>query len=169
MKISAELVDGVPEITLSEVYSGVGIATDMGLFGIAQRDGGIEVLFNGKTVWTSHEIDPGPVAMGPAPLTPGALGVRLPDGSGAFVASLPLPKDHWLYAEGRSEPPVSMPVGLGKLRNELAEQIRSAARYAIRASTMNGKEPDFDPDAMVQNMIVGLLGYWTSSGHSRGP
>ena len=48
--------DGTTETTLSEVYSGVGIKTEMGLFGIAQRDGGIEVMLNGKTVWTSHEI-----------------------------------------------------------------------------------------------------------------
>lgn len=44
-------------LTLSEVFSGVGVKTDMGLFGIAQRDGGIEVLLDGKTVWTSHEIE----------------------------------------------------------------------------------------------------------------
>lgn len=43
--------DGGTEITLCEVYSGVGIQTDAGLFGIAQRDGGIEVMLNGKTVW----------------------------------------------------------------------------------------------------------------------
>lgn len=42
---------GGPEIILSEVYSGVGIRTDAGLFGIAERDGGIEVMLNGKTVW----------------------------------------------------------------------------------------------------------------------
>lgn len=48
--------NGEPEITLSEVYSGVGIETDMGLFGIAERDGGIEVRFGGRTVWTSHDM-----------------------------------------------------------------------------------------------------------------
>lgn len=90
--------------------------------------------------------------------------VRLPDGSGFFTASLPLPKDHWLYAEGRNDPPMPMRTGVGAKRNELADQIKAAARHAIRASTMNGKEPDFDPDAMVQNMIVGLLGYWTDTG-----
>lgn len=90
--------------------------------------------------------------------------VRLPDGSGFFVASFPLPKTHWLYTEGRSEPPMPMRTGLGAKRNELADQIRDAARHAIRASTMNGKEKDFDPDAMVQNMVVGLLGYWTEDG-----
>lgn len=50
--------DGEPGIALSDVFSGIGIKTDMGLFGIAQRDDGIEVMLNGKTVWTSHEIKP---------------------------------------------------------------------------------------------------------------
>lgn len=39
-------------LLLSEVYSGLGIQTPMGIFGIAQRDDGIEVLFTppgGKT------------------------------------------------------------------------------------------------------------------------
>ncbi len=155
MKIS---IDGA-EVTLSEVYSGVGIQTDMGLFGIAQRDGGIEVMLNGKTVWASHEIEEAP-----SPLRPGGPGVVLPDGSGAFVASWPLPKDHWLYDERRSEPPMPMRVGEGAERDVRAQQVRSAARFAIRAATMNGKEPDFDPDALVQNMVIGLLGYWTADG-----
>jgi hypothetical protein len=29
---------------------------------------------------------------------------------------------------------------------------------------MNGKEMDFDPDAMVQNAIIGFLGYSTKDG-----
>jgi len=223
MKIAAENEDGTPAgIVLSEVYSGVGIRTDMGLFGIAERDGGIEVMLGGKTVWTSHEIAPsdlpetGNIELpsgtviecdGPhelcisvigsvinhrtrlfynlddaqdrrvladqviktwnnwaateeaVPLSPNGPGVRLPDGSGACVASFPLPKDHWLYAEGYNEPPMPQRVGVGSKRNELADQIQAATRYAIRASTMNGKETNFDPDAMVQNMIFGLLGY----------
>ena len=94
--------------------------------------------------------------------------IRLPDGSGFFVASLPLPKTHWIYTEGRNEPPMPMQVGVGPKRAELADQIRAAAKFAIRASTMNGKEMDFDPDAMVQNMIIGLLGYWTEDGSHGG-
>jgi hypothetical protein len=104
----------------------------------------------------------------------------LPDGSGFATMSMPLPKDHWLTADGHDEPP--MPLRVGKKqslwigqpdrltplnRTELAEQVRAAAKYAIRASTMNGKENDFDPDAMVQNFVVGLLGYWTDDGLSR--
>ncbi len=89
---------------------------------------------------------------------------RLPDGSGFFIASFPLPKDHWLFAEGENVPPAPMRIGVGEARTRLAMDIRAAARHAVRASTMNGKEMDFDPDAMVQNMIVGLLGYWTEDG-----
>ena len=39
--------------------------------------------------------------------------------------------------------------------------IREAARYAVKGATMNGEAMDFDPDAMVQNFIVGMLGYHT--------
>jgi hypothetical protein len=88
----------------------------------------------------------------------------LPDGSGFATASFPLPKDHWLYAEGHNEPPAPWRIGVGKERDLAVEGIRAAAKYAIRASTMNGKETDFDPDAMEQNFIVGLLGYWTHDG-----
>jgi hypothetical protein len=91
----------------------------------------------------------------------------LPDGSGFATASFPLPKDHWLTASGWNEPPMPMRIGISSERNKLAEQIREAGKYAIRASTMNGAEIDFDPDAMLQNMIVGLLGYWTEDGTSK--
>jgi len=93
----------------------------------------------------------------------------LPDGSGFATASFPLPKDHWLTADGDNVPPMPMRMGTGLLRDEAASQVRAAARYAIRASTWNGKESDFDPDAMVQNFVVGMLGYWTPSGLSSEP
>lgn len=89
----------------------------------------------------------------------------LPDGSSFAMASFPLPKDHWLYKEGFNEPPMPFRIGTtSRFREELATQITAAARYAVRASTMNGKIEDFDPDAMVQNFIVGMLGYWTPDG-----
>ena len=47
---------------------------------------------------------------------------------------------------------------------ELVKAVKEGARYAIRASTMNGKTEDFDPDAMVQNIVVGLLGYYPTLG-----
>jgi hypothetical protein len=88
----------------------------------------------------------------------------LPDGSGFCTSSLPLPKDHWLFSDHENIPPMPYQQGLGKDRTTQEEHIREAARYAIRASTMNGKENDFDPDALVQNLIVGLLGYYTKDG-----
>jgi len=154
--------DGTPEVLLSEVYSGVGIMTGMGHFGIAQRDGGIEILHGDKTVWTSHELRRGDTL--PSPSCDLRAGIRLPDGSGAFVASWPLPKTHWIYAEHDNVAPAFMRIGVGEKRNELAHQIASAARYAIRGATMNGTEMDFDPDALVQNLVVGLLGPWTEDG-----
>ena len=57
-------------------------------------------------------------------------------------------------------------MGAGEARGSVAEGVRAAARYAIKASTANGREADFDPDAMVQNFVVGLLGYWTEDGTS---
>jgi hypothetical protein len=92
--------------------------------------------------------------------------VVLPDGSGFATVSMPLPKDHWLYTEGWNEPPAPWRIGEGDERNAMADGIRQAAKYAIRASTMNGKDDDFDPDAMVRNFVVGLLGYWTEDGLS---
>ena len=75
-------------------------------------------------------------------------------------------KDHWSTAEGVNVPPMPRRMGTDDPgRNIQADMIRAAARYAVRASTMNGKE-SFDPDALVQNFVVGLLGYWTPDGLS---
>lgn len=181
-------VNATGDIVLSDVFLGVGIETKMGLFGISQRDDGIEVMLNGKTVWTSHDLTPAPA---PPPtrftcdgscngddlgdcshpeaqqtyeanmrgaLAPNGPGVILPDGSGAFVASWPLPKDHWLYAEGDNEPPSPIPIPVGSTYTDLVTDIRAAARYAVRGATMNGTVRDFDPDALVLNVIVGLIG-----------
>jgi hypothetical protein len=104
--------------------------------------------------------------------------------------SLPLPKDHWIYGHddplhpvhGFKLHPPPMPFRMGSdeyavvavfpnaghpdrhlrmTRKEFADKIREVGKYAVRASTMDGKEMDFDPDAMLQNLIVGMLGYWT--------
>jgi hypothetical protein len=93
--------------------------------------------------------------------------MRLPDGSGCFTMSFPLPADHWLTAPGRNEPPMPMRRGTDDpSREESKASIIAAARYAIRATTGNGTEQDFDPDAMVQNFVIGLLGYYTPDGLS---
>lgn len=95
--------------------------------------------------------------------------VVLPDGHGFATMSLPLPADHWLTKETEQYEAPPMPFRLGTdhpQHNEWVEKIRAAARYAVRAATMNGKENDFDPDALVQNMVVGMVGYWTADGLS---
>lgn len=95
--------------------------------------------------------------------------VALPDGSGFATISMPLPKDHWLYAkaaDGFSLPP-PMPFRMSAndpMRWEWSDKVREAAKYAIRGATMGGKEMDFDPDALVQNLIVGMFGYHTEDG-----
>lgn len=97
---------------------------------------------------------------------------RLPDGSGFATSSFPLPKDHWLFKEEFNVPPMPFRLGteagvvLNRNRQMWADAIRQAGKYAIRASTINGKEMDFDPDAMLQNFVVGMLGYWTPDGFS---
>jgi len=92
----------------------------------------------------------------------------LPDGSGFATVSYPLRHDHWLYADNGYEPP-PMPMRMGKddpRRCHYEQMIKRAAQYAVRAATMKGKEMDFDPDALVQNMVVGMLGYHTPDGLS---
>lgn len=89
----------------------------------------------------------------------------LPDGSAFTVAKFPLPADHWLYEKREKDPPPMLHrLGSGPERDEWAAKVRVAARYAIRASTGCGADMDFDPDALVQNMIIGMLGYWTVDG-----
>jgi len=82
----------------------------------------------------------------------------LPDGSGFATASFPLPLDHWLYARKLEKiEPVFHPIN-EEARKDVAAKIRSAARLAIRGATRNGQEKDFDPDALVQNLIINLIG-----------
>ena len=90
----------------------------------------------------------------------------LPDGSAFTVASMPLPTDHWLYKDNGFEPP-PMPMRMGTEdpeRKAMEEKLRAAGKYAVRAATMKGVEMDFDPDALIQNLIVGMLGYHTDDG-----
>jgi hypothetical protein len=110
-------------------------------------------------------------------------GPVLDDGSSFMLGTFPLPPDHWaLQDDGQFEPPpMGLRLGTDKTveirfaddeprtytREELAGLLRLAARYAYRASTLHGKYPDLDPDALVQNFIVGVLGYWTPDGLSQ--
>jgi hypothetical protein len=72
----------------------------------------------------------------------------LPDGSGFFTASYPLPEDHWLFSDIADALPIEA--------SDPEKKQQEAARYAIRAATNNGKIVDFDPDAMVQNFLVAM-------------
>lgn len=87
---------------------------------------------------------------------------RLPDGSGFFTASFPLPKDHWLYApscEGwDNERDCSPDTPLPLLSNNQREAVEVALKWAIRGATMNGKERDFDPDALMLNAAYAMCG-----------
>lgn len=84
----------------------------------------------------------------------------LPDGSAFATASYPLPKNHWLYAPREYEPGAEEPKELPHpiLTHSFRAEVVAAVRYAIRGATMCGKEPDFDPDALVQNAVYALCG-----------
>lgn len=86
----------------------------------------------------------------------------LPDGSGFFTASFPLPKDHWLYAprceEWDDERDESADCPLPILANDQREAVVAAMRWAIRGATMRGQDMDFDPDALVLNAAYALCG-----------
>jgi hypothetical protein len=95
---------------------------------------------------------------------------RVPDGLPGIRDrdSMSLPKDHWIY-ESCSEPPMPFKLGIGEsLRRCLSERIVEAAKYAVRGATMSGTDMDFDPDAVIQNLIVGLFGYHTKDGSKGG-
>lgn len=86
----------------------------------------------------------------------------LPDGSAFSVASLSLPKDHWLYAPQCSEwdevRNTSADTPHPVLCISMRDAVIAAARYAVRGATMCGKEMDFDPDALVKNVVYALCG-----------
>lgn len=85
----------------------------------------------------------------------------LPDGSAFAVVSMPLPKDHWLYAprgDWDSERDDFAETPRPILTNAQREAVTAAARYAIRGATMCGADMDFDPDALVLNLCYALCG-----------
>ena len=46
---------GSHEILVQDCFCGIVIETDTGLYGVAQRDGGVEILHNGELVWSSSD------------------------------------------------------------------------------------------------------------------
>ena len=103
--------------------------------------------------------------------------------SGFALSASTLAENHWLVAEGENEPPMFLRMGVESTisfdiegpahlswhcvkfsREAMAYMVREAAKYALRASTMNGKAEELDPDVFLRNIVVGLLGYWTGDG-----
>jgi len=74
------------------------------------------------------------------------------------AVSFPLPRNHCIFQKA-GEPPAPLQTVSNKARMEMEASFKEAIRWAIRASTMSGKDMNFDPDAMIQNMSVGLFGY----------
>lgn len=93
----------------------------------------------------------------------------LPDGSGFSTVSMPLPKNHWLIKnpDDFNVPPMPLRMGIkNPMRKSFENALMEAGKYALRSATMNGKIDDYDPDAVIQNLIVGFLGYHTETGLS---
>jgi len=76
----------------------------------------------------------------------------LPDDTAVIVMKTELPRTHWLYMVEPNNPP-SPTMNQGS-----RQDIIKAMRWAIRASTNNGMDMNFDPDAMVMNMCYALMG-----------
>ena len=91
---------------------------------------------------------------------------RITPTDGFAVGSFPLPDGHWLMADGDNVPPMPWRRGKGPERDRIEKELRSAAMFAVRATTRNGKDDDYDPDAMVTNFVIGMLGYFTEDGLS---
>lgn len=94
---------------------------------------------------------------------------ELPDGSGFMTGSFDLPKDHWLYNYSvyreDPQPVVELPEGVS--RYDVEPAYREAIQRAVVGATRAGKEMDFDPDALVQNIIVQLFGVYTGNARRR--
>ena len=84
------------------------------------------------------------------------IGHQLPDGSGCFTASMPLPKNHWIYSETLVYPRV-LPLILRE-SPMLKTLIREAVMEGVKCATSSGTDMDFDPDALVQAAIYHLYG-----------
>jgi len=103
---------------------------------------------------------------------------------GSAIMSFPLSEDHWLYQRDEcpngvkaNVPPMPFRLGISDQitiatpyrsvtlnRAQFDEAILAAAQYGVRCATYNGAEDDFDPDAMVRNVIIGMSGYYTADG-----
>jgi len=84
---------------------------------------------------------------------------NFPDGHTAMVVSFPLRKTHWIFQDS-GEPPKPLDMASTEERMFLESKFKDVVKYAVKCSTMSGKYMDFDPDAMIQNFMVGMFGYY---------
>ena len=63
-----------------------------------------------------------------------------------------LPDDHWIYSDDDHQdmPDVYIPTN--------RDVVKNAAKWAIKACTNNGKDMDFDPDALVNSLVRAICG-----------
>jgi len=68
--------------------------------------------------------------------------------------------DHWVMQPGDniSPPALAQCHSMRFSRALTRDELRRAARFAIRAATSNGTILDFDPDALIQNLEYALFG-----------
>lgn len=83
---------------------------------------------------------------------------RLPDGSGFFTADYPLPHDHWLYQPIAENHRKTYGEDEGVIHPFSRTQAIEAFQWAIKDATACGTIKDFDPDALVQNLVFAMFG-----------
>jgi hypothetical protein len=70
-----------------------------------------------------------------------------------------LADDHWLTQPGDNVPPAPvLKAASDKKRAELVTAIREAGMFALRTVSENGRVAAFDPDALLQNLALALMG-----------
>lgn len=70
-----------------------------------------------------------------------------------------LADDHWLTQPGDNVLPAPvLKATTDKKRGELVTAIREAGMYALRTVSESGRVAAFDPDALLQNLVLALMG-----------
>jgi hypothetical protein len=78
------------------------------------------------------------------------------------TASFPLPSSHWIYQRDPDGFHPAQPPPLfnesARLQPKLRQQLLEAMRWAVQVSTNCGRDTDFDPDALVMNLLTACFG-----------
>jgi hypothetical protein len=69
------------------------------------------------------------------------------------TGTFPLREDHWIF--NRTE---DAPNPIGESAREMLPRLEEILKQTIRDSTACGRDMDFDPDAMLQNFRLLLIG-----------